>query len=300
MISSTIVQSFIASQQLPQNYSQTINQWFQPLLQWIIAQQQQLQRPILIGLNGCQGSGKSTLTALLTELLVEHYQLNVANLSIDDYYLTRSKREQLAKDIHPLLLTRGVPGTHDIPLLKETLNTLLAGNYPLAIPRFIKANDDRASVDHWSEIHSAIDIVLLEGWCMGIAPENNKTLDQPVNSLEEKEDPHGIWRRYVNQQIIDHYLGLYQMVDRWLMLQAPSFTTVLRWRQEQEEKLRNKNRNDTVNRIMSPEEVEHFIQHYQRLTEHGLRTLPKEVHYRFQLDENRQIIAADQPIQVAL
>jgi len=69
----------------------------------------------VLGISGTQGSGKSTLAALL-QFLLQQNGLRVVCLSLDDFYLTRKERRQLADTVHPLLMTRGVPVTHDISL----------------------------------------------------------------------------------------------------------------------------------------------------------------------------------------
>ena len=92
--------------------------WFSPLLE---KYQTARDKPLIIGINGSQGSGKSTLADYLCTMLNERYQLRCVSLSLDDFYLTKLERQQLASQVHPLLETRGVPGTHDIPLALETI-----------------------------------------------------------------------------------------------------------------------------------------------------------------------------------
>jgi len=260
---------------------------------------------LLVGINGSQGSGKSTLASLLALLLRQFHGLGVIQLSIDDFYLTRESRRSLAERVHPLLATRGVPGTHDLPLMRETLQRLLNGNGEVPIPRFDKAIDDRCPADQWEFVSAPLDLVIIEGWCFGTPAQSEEALLKPVNDLEAREDPDAVWRRYVNRQIVEHYQSIYQMVDLWIMLQAPSFDCVYQWRLEQEQKLADKLKltDDSApmqNQVMSAQQIARFIQHYQRLTEHTLQHLPASVHYLFRLDRERRIIANTRPREALL
>ena len=71
----------------------------------------------MIGLAGGQGTGKTTISSILSLILTKFFKLNVFKVSIDDFYKTRKDRKFLSKRKHPLLITRGVPGTHDIDLM---------------------------------------------------------------------------------------------------------------------------------------------------------------------------------------
>ena len=75
-----------------------------------------------MGLSGCQGSGKSTLVKAIAHVLEDVHHVNAVVLSLDDFYLTKAERELLARTVHPLFATRGVPGTHDLDLLRQTLS----------------------------------------------------------------------------------------------------------------------------------------------------------------------------------
>src|SRR5690606_26489272 len=108
------LEQFIASEGLPPSYMETVEQWFVPLTEQILQRVAVNHQALLVGVSGCQGSGKTTLASLLVLLLREMLGLRCINLSIDDFYLTRAERQQLAATVHPLLATRGVPGTHDV------------------------------------------------------------------------------------------------------------------------------------------------------------------------------------------
>jgi len=288
------LQDFLQTHQLPATFLAHAQQWFVPLAEQLVQHRRQAGRPLIVGINGSQGSGKSTLASFLSLLFPQEYGLRSIDLSIDDFYLTRQERTTLAKNVHPLLATRGVPGTHDVELLRTTLQALAGQRGRVAIPRFDKAQDDRSPAGLWPSEESPVDIIILEGWCLGARAQQQAQLLSPVNQLESSEDAQGLWRGYVNTRLEADYHDLYDMVDIWAMLQAPSFDSVFRWRLEQEQKLSNSH-TQSGSRIMSADQVARFIQHYQRLTQHALETMPSTVNYLFQLDEQRQILRASQP-----
>lgn len=277
--------------QLPRAYLGHAQEWFAPLAAALAAHQNGARRPVLIALNGCQGSGKSTLCDYLCAALQAESGLKAVALSLDDFYLTHEQRQGLAQTVHPLLATRGVPGTHDMPLLQLTLNALLdpAAKEPVDIPRFDKALDERRPRADWDRITGGVDLVLLEGWCLGARAQSAAALAEPVNSLEREEDPQGYWRAYVNDILAADFEPLYRRIDQWVMLCAPSFASVLHWRLEQEEKLAARAAVDASNRIMDAEQVSRFIQYFERLTVSCLEHLPARVHHLFTLDEQRHI-----------
>ena len=208
-------------------------------------------------------------------------------VSLDDFYLSKQHRKQLAENIHPLLKTRGVPGTHDTRLAEQTFNALGNGS-KVALPRFNKAVDDPFPMESWPVISAPVDIVLMEGWCWGVDAQNERQLATPVNSLEAEEDPNGTWRGFVNNKIASEYESLYDFMQYWVMLKGPSFEHVYNWRCEQEHKLAMKTA-QTGAGIMTDEQILRFIQHYQRLTEHAFTTLPEKCNQVLELDENRVI-----------
>ena len=304
MKSASTLHHFLAEQHLPLTFLKLVDEWYLPLAGRIAKHHADAGRPLLIGINGSQGSGKSTLAALLTELLTKKFDLKTIDLSIDVFYLTREARLALAGQVHPLFATRGVPGTHDVNLMGETLLQLTRESGAVSIPRFDKARDDRYPAEVWDRVSSPFDVIIVEGWCLGTPAQTDEALLQPVNDLEALEDPDGSWRRYVNQQLGGRYQGLYQLLDLWIMLQAPSFECSFRWRLEQEEKLANKLRagepeNGTHCRVMTATQLHRFIQHYQRLTEQSLQQLPGRVHYLFRLDAERRIVACEEPRMVS-
>ncbi len=287
-MTNTDITAFLSKHRLPTSYSVLVDQWFMPLAADIYAHQNKAKSTLIIGINGAQGSGKSTLTDLLVFLLKQHFKLNAIGLSIDDFYLTKQQRQQLAIEVHPLMITRGVPGSHDIELATDTITKLVSGQVNVAIPRFDKASDDRYPNEHWDIVTDKVDVVILEGWCVGAQAQSPQQLTEPINTLESEHDPKAIWRQYVNQKLSEDYPALFDLIDLWIMLKAPSFECVYAWRLEQEQKLRDTLHGD--NATMNDEQIAFFIQHYQRLTENILNTLPDKVDYLFELNTDRKIV----------
>ena len=278
---------------LGKDYLATARKWFIPVARAIAKHQRGAGRPILIGVNGSQGSGKTTLTDFLCCCLEADFGLASARLSLDDVYLTRADREDLGTRVHPLLSTRGVPGTHDITLLLDTLQALLdpAVAVGTRLPVFDKSLDDRRPSSDWAEVTAAPSVILLEGWCLGAMPQSPALLANPINALEREEDAQGVWRSYVNDCLTRQFPPVYALVDRWLMLQAPSFDCVFRWRQEQEKKLAL-SRGGMTDEMMDDAELARFVAHFERLTRHCLSTLADRVDHLLVMDERRAIIDA--------
>lgn len=251
-----------------------------------------LPGPTVIGVSGAQGAGKSTLTAHLATLLKEDFGLKVACLSLDDLYLTRAERGRLARTVHPLLATRGVPGTHDVALGIELLEALKSGR-EVALPVFDKASDDRKPKSDWKLFQGPTDVILFEGWCVGARPQPEAALAEPASDLERTEDPDGSWRRYVNAQLQGSYRELFALLDRLVMLKVPDMACIFRWRLEQEKQLARQNRSGHPLRIMDEAALERFIQHYRRLTLWMLEEMPHRADVLLTLGEDHQIHAIE-------
>lgn len=281
--------TFIKQHKLPEKFRLTAKDYFQPLAERIFSQFSKSSRPYFVGINGCQGSGKSTLTDYIGEYLTKTHKLNIVVMSLDDFYFTGEKRQELSRDIHPLLATRGVPGTHDIAMLENTLIKLKAKETGFTIPRFNKATDEPYPQEQWQVIEKPIDIILLEGWCWGVKPQTAEQLISPVNELELKHDKNGAWRNYVNQQLQQYYQPLYAQMDFWLALQAPSFDCVYKWRLEQEEKLKANNQGLSNSKIMQSDGILNFTQYFQRLSVQACNTISQSADAIFYLDYARNI-----------
>ena len=297
-MSNLALQHFLGRHQLPESYLSMAESAFSPLIDEFNTQYQVNQKTYIIGINGCQGSGKSTLADYLCTVAAEKYHLPTVALSLDDFYLTKAERIELARKIHPLLAQRGVPGTHDVNLAIDTISSLASGNKAL-ITRFDKSMDDRVPEANSETITGHIGLIVIEGWCFGAKPQAPNSLIEPVNHLERLEDPDGVYRDYVNTALATQYPQLFELVDSTAMLRAPSFKTVFEWRLEQEQKLIEKLRSTKTDpasvSTMSDQEIRRFIQNFQRITEHCLEEMPTRVDHLFQLNAARQIVDYRKP-----
>jgi D-glycerate 3-kinase len=284
-----MLSAFIKQHNLPEEFNRTVEQYYKPLADQIQSRLSNYQEPYFVGINGCQGSGKSTLTEFIATYLTTQYQLNVVVMSLDDFYLTSEKRQKLAKDIHPLLATRGVPGTHDVIALNRTLTQLKEKKVGFSIQKFNKATDEPFPKNQWTVIKKPADVILLEGWCWGVKPQTAEQLKAPINELEYQHDSSGKWRNYVNRQLKDAYEPMYEKMDYWLALQAPSFDCIYKWRLEQEQKLKEKNIGLVNSKIMSAEGVLNFTQYFQRLSVQGCNTISQSADAICYLDYERHI-----------
>lgn len=229
----------------------------------LLACRERLCRPIVAGLCGAQGSGKSTMSARLARSLRAAGVPTIV-ISLDDFYLTHAERIALGRDVHPLLQTRGVPGTHDLALARSTIAALVGESGIVAVPHFDKTRDDRADPATWQTCEAPVSIVILEGWCVGARPIPVDDLMQPINGLEREEDASGIWRHYVNEALQGDYRAIFKSLDLRILLRAPDFACVHGWRLEQEVGLARSDQHSMP--AMDTFAISRFIAHYERLT----------------------------------
>jgi len=243
--------------------------------------------PWVIGLSGLQGSGKSTLAAQLVRAAQARGIVALA-MSIDDFYLGRDARRRLALSVHPLLATRGVPGTHDIDLLLRTLAQLrrATADRPASVPRFDKGRDTRLPPSRWRRVTRKPALVILEGWCIGVPAQTPAQLRVPLNELERREDADARWRGWVNARLAGEYTQAWRQLDRLVMLQAPGFDVVVHWRDEQEQALRRRN----APHALSTAALRRFLMHYERLSRQALKALPALADIRVVLDAQRRVV----------
>ncbi|MBO0749660.1 MAG: kinase [Porphyrobacter sp.] len=257
------IAALIEAERLPADYREVVDEYWRPLAKEI-ARRTEAKRPLVVGINGAQGSGKTTLCKFLEPLLADR-GLNAVTLSLDDLYLGRNKRQEEARDTHPLFASRGVPGTHDVALGMTVLDRLLAGK-SAGLPRFDKAADDRSAETR--NVEGPVDVVLFEGWCVGATPQPAAALREPVNALEREEDPDGTWRREVNRRLATDYAELFARIDLLVVLKVPDFESVREHRRLQEKRL------GWGPAVMDDAALDRFLAHYQRLTEWMFAEMP--------------------------
>ena len=233
--------------------------------------QKQKKKPLLVSLSGGQGSGKSTIAHIFKIILEQNFKLKVVKFSIDDFYKTAKERKKMASKIHPLFITRGVPGTHDTKMLYSKIKGLMKKKFnSIKIPKFEKSIDDRLSQKKWQKIKKRPDIIIFEGWCVGAKPQLQDKLIKNQNILERREDSKLTWRKKVNNELKTNYKKIYNLIDKKIYLKIPSFKYVLKWRILQEKKIRYK-----LKKTMSNKEIKRFIMFYERITKHMAKNYEK-------------------------
>lgn len=275
-------------------HTRSLPDTYVPVIEWLLREiTTHAGDTYLLGIHGAQGTGKTTLADILSHHLRDTQQRSVACVSIDDFYLTRQQRQDLAASVHPLLATRGPPGTHDIDLALQTIQTvrMLAAGESARLPRFDKAIDDRCPESEWSTVNGPVDLLILEGWCVGSEPAEPDSLLEPVNDLERNEDRDGAWRRYVNDSLAS-YQPLFETIDALLMLRPPNVETIFEWRLKQERELQQ-SRPENTDRIMSQAELGRFIQLFERITLASDATVAAKADVLIQLGVDHQPVSVD-------
>lgn len=229
-----------------------------------------------VGIGGGQGAGKSTLCRLI-EAAGESLGTRVATLGLDDFYLTKAERAELARATHPLLATRGPPGTHAVADLRRALAALRKPG-EVRVPRFDKGADDRTAC---ATLRGPADVVVVEGWCVG-APPADAPLGVPINALEREHDGEGRWRRYTEQALRGEYAQLNAELDAIVFLQVPGLSAVRRWRLQQEAERPPAQR-------MTEAQVFRFVEHYERVTRRMLATLPNTADVVVELNDAHRV-----------
>ena len=287
---------FITSQETAnekfKNKEKMIKSFLIPICFWIIKKADK-QKPYFIGLAGGQGTGKTTISSIIKIILEKYFKLKVFKISIDDFYKTRKERINLSKKIHPMLMTRGVPGTHDIKMMLDFFKkTKLKRFKKMKLPNFNKAIDDRSPKKKWYNINQQPDVIIFEGWCVGARAEINKTLKKPINFLEKTNDQNLVWRKHVNHQLKTKYKKLYSQLNCMIYLKAKNFSLLQKWRLKQEKKLWLKTKKKSRHKIMSKGDVINFMQTYQRITQNMFKNMPKYASIILNLNDNHQIKSA--------
>ncbi len=256
-----------------------INDKFIPIIHYICSSK---SRKFLFG--GSQGIGKSSLIAIISKVIEKFYNKRILLLSLDNYYLTKRERLLLSKKVHQLLITRGVPGTHNVKKLLENINHFNKKKYPINIPLFDKLIDDRCGFN--KIITKKCDLLFLEGWCCGSSQITKEYLYKNINNLEKTNDKKYQWRNFYNKQLKLEYKKLFNLFDELIFMKASSFNNVFNWRLKQEKKNKSKNKNS---KKMSAEEIKIFIQHYEKITKWMMKDLDKKAKMVIKIDKNQKI-----------
>ncbi len=221
--------------------------------------------PLVVGISGAQGSGKSTISEFIALALKELCGQTVAVLSLDDFYLPKAQREALGRSVHPLCATRGVPGTHEVSLLLETISRLLVAlpGQTIRWPLFDKLADDRAAEPAWNTQTGRPDAILLEGWCVALPADRVAPWRGPINQLEAEADPQGAWISWSLEELRAHYAVLWKLLDLTVGIRLPDIETVVASRLLQEQRMQQARPSAAS---MDEAGVRRFVQHYERFT----------------------------------
>jgi len=259
-----------------------------PISFWINNKCKKKGRTLILGLSGSQGSGKTMVTGILQIILKKFFKKNIYIISIDDFYKTLRDRNRMSQQKHSLFKTRGVPGTHDINLIKNFFISAKRKKFKkIKLPKFNKSIDDRSKKNYWHNINKRPEIIILEGWCVGAKPQINSSLRKPVNILERYEDKDLIWRKYANEKLKKEYKEVFAMIDYFIFMKVPNFKVVFKWRLLQESKLRKKLH--YKKKIMTYSAIKRFIMFYQRITLQMMKDLSKSASIVLLLKKNHEI-----------
>ncbi len=271
------------------NKERMIKSFLIPLCFWI-KKKANKKTPYFVGLAGGQGTGKTTSSSLIKIILMKYFNLKVFRISIDDFYKTRKERINLSERIHPMFLTRGVPGTHDINMMLNFFKKVKNKKFKrLKLPTFDKSVDDRSVKKYWYDLKSKPDVIIFEGWCVGAKPEKNNTLNKTINLMEKNKDKKKIWRKYVNHQLKTKYKKLFSQLNCLIYLKAKNFSLLQKWRLKQERKLLANSKKTSKHKIMNKEDVLIFMQTYQRITQNMFKNMPQYASIIINLNSNHQI-----------
>ncbi|MEG4148751.1 glycerate kinase [Microcoleus sp. Pol12B5] len=252
------------------------NLWL-PLAMQLSAAKQSLNRPLIQGILGVQGTGKTTLCQVL-RLILGKLGYSTVSLSLDDLYKTYADRQQLQK-ADPRLIWRGPPGTHDIDLGIAVLDKLRASqthnlaavdnpkldalqpdliNKNIEIPRFDKSAYGGAGDRSQPEIISGADIVLFEGWFVGVNPVVDAKLNEflaaapfPISTESDCQ-----FARDMNAKLHD-YLPLWNRLDRLMVLYPQDYRLSQVWRNQAEREMTAAGKSG-----MSEAEINRFVEYF--------------------------------------
>jgi D-glycerate 3-kinase len=229
------------------------NVWL-PLATKLASQRQATGRPVIQGILGGQGTGKTTMCKALS-LILQQLGYCTLSLSLDDLYKTYSDRLILQQQ-DPRLIWRGPPGTHDIELGLSVLDQIQECKSPVIVPRFDKSAYSGAGDRTTPEIVENVDIVLFEGWFVGarpIDPTKFKTAPSPIFTEDDKA-----FARDINSKL-NNYLPLWERLHSLIVLYPSDYRFCVEWRKQAEQQMIAAGKSG-----MSEQEIEEFVNYFWR------------------------------------
>jgi D-glycerate 3-kinase len=223
-----------------------------PLATQLTQHYQSLNRPIIQGILGGQGTGKTTLGKALTAIL-SFQGYSTLSLSIDDIYKSYADREHL-REVDPRFIWRGPPGTHDVEIGLGVLDELRQTRASVAVPRFDKSLYHGAGDRIKPEIVTKVDVVLFEGWFVGCRPVEDSQFNHPPEPILTESDRQ--FARDINQKLKD-YLPLWERLDRLMVLYPVDYRLSKQWRQQAEQEMIASGKSG-----MTDAEIEQFVDYF--------------------------------------
>lgn len=223
-------------------------------------------RPFIIGLNGVQGVGKTTLVKALAETLQQRELLQTIVVSIDDFYLRHQDQLALA-GAHPdnaLVQVRGEPGTHDTALMRDVFTSLVNAQ-PALIPQYDKSAfnglGDRSPQSTWIPVNQpgqpTVQVVLLEGWCVGFRSVGRDEVEAKWRAPSRTLHTHKLEDLFFVNDQLKNYDAVTDLLDAFIHIDAEDTEYVYDWRLQQERQLRHEKGSG-----MTDEQVVKFVDAY--------------------------------------
>ncbi|MGB3514176.1 MAG: glycerate kinase [Microcoleaceae cyanobacterium] len=239
------------------NTLETLWKLWLPLAIKLAKECKQLNSPLIYGILGSQGTGKTTLAKILI-LILDKLGYNTISISIDDIYKTYAERELLKKQ-DSRFIWRGPPGTHDISLGLEVLDKLHQSfnensDNLISIPRFNKSLFNGAGDRSEWESVSNVDIILFEGWFVGVRPIDDTVFDNPPLPIITEADRE--FASDMNKKLQD-YLPLWEKLDKLMVLYPTDYRFSKQWRLQAEKQMLASGKSG-----MSDDKIEQFVEYF--------------------------------------
>ena len=185
----------------------------------------------IIGISALPGTGKTTLGKWLEAISLK-LNFKIAVISIDDFYLPSDEMKKAIKN-NPWNVSRGFPGSHSINLMHEKLlNWKINGE--LNVPVFDKSlRNGLGDRSHWRLDYP--DILIIEGWFLGIEPFSAGIKYQNINS--EDLSQHELSYRNNIQNNLSNYLKVWSLIDKIWHLKPLNFEYMNIWKINQEKEM---------------------------------------------------------------